>query len=80
MQLKLFAGLRPFRRDGMVPDILASLNLSSMNIPLRLYQDRRHARRHRSLHRTTADYCVRGFWFLGFLADFLFRTVLIGFS
>jgi MFS superfamily sulfate permease-like transporter len=34
MQLKLFAGLRPFRRDGMVPDILAGLNLSSMNIPL----------------------------------------------
>jgi sulfate permease, SulP family len=33
MQLKLFGGLWPFRRDGMVPDILAGLNLSSMNIP-----------------------------------------------
>jgi sulfate permease, SulP family len=33
MQLKLFGGLRPFRRDRMLPDILAGLNLSSMNIP-----------------------------------------------
>ena len=33
MQLKLLGGLWPFRRDGMVPDILAGLNLSSMNIP-----------------------------------------------
>jgi sulfate permease, SulP family len=33
MQLKLFGGLWPFRRDGMVPDILAGLSLSSINIP-----------------------------------------------
>ena len=33
MQLTLFGGLRPFKRDRMVPDILAGVNLSSINIP-----------------------------------------------
>jgi sulfate permease, SulP family len=33
MQLSLFGGLRPFRRDGIARDILAGLSLSSMNIP-----------------------------------------------
>jgi sulfate permease, SulP family len=33
MQLSLFGGLRPMKRDTIVPDILAGLNLASMNIP-----------------------------------------------
>jgi sulfate permease, SulP family len=33
MPLTLFAGLRPLQRGRMVPDILAGLSLSSMNIP-----------------------------------------------
>jgi sulfate permease, SulP family len=33
MQLKLFGGLWPLKRDGILSDVLAGLSLSSMNIP-----------------------------------------------
>src|SRR5271168_2970280 len=33
MPLKVFAGLRPIHRSGLVRDILAGVNLASVNIP-----------------------------------------------